>query len=128
MNWTMHWEKRKSVAKSYLRKGFLIYEEMRKYFPIYEEADFATAPLWISLYMRKILFSFLLVWANTMVPVQAILISPESPFIYFGHSTALFPRRPSTIYDNQDDSKQFFWKYLVQKDELSWPLSMDLPI
>ncbi len=26
------------VAKSYMRKGFLIYEEMRKYFPIYEEA------------------------------------------------------------------------------------------
>jgi hypothetical protein len=33
-----------------MRKGFLIYEEMRKYFPIYEEAviviyDFATAPI-----------------------------------------------------------------------------------
>ncbi len=27
-----------SGAKSYLRKGFLIYEEMRKFFPIYEEA------------------------------------------------------------------------------------------
>jgi hypothetical protein len=25
-------------AKSYMRKGFLIYEEMRKYFPICEEA------------------------------------------------------------------------------------------
>jgi hypothetical protein len=24
-----------AVAKSYIRKGFLIYEEMRKYFPIY---------------------------------------------------------------------------------------------
>jgi hypothetical protein len=24
-----------AVAKSYMRKGFLIYEEMRKYFPIY---------------------------------------------------------------------------------------------
>jgi hypothetical protein len=37
-----------AVAKSYMRKGFLIYEEMRKYFPIHEEAlviyDFATAP------------------------------------------------------------------------------------
>ncbi len=40
-----------AVTKSYMRKGFLIYiyEEMRKYFPIYEEAfiviyDFATAP------------------------------------------------------------------------------------
>jgi hypothetical protein len=27
-----------AVAKSYMRKGFLLYEEMRKYFPIYEEA------------------------------------------------------------------------------------------
>jgi hypothetical protein len=27
-----------SSAKSYMRKGFLIYEEMRKYFLIYEEA------------------------------------------------------------------------------------------
>jgi hypothetical protein len=27
-----------AVAKSYRRKGFLIYEEMCKYFPIYEEA------------------------------------------------------------------------------------------
>ncbi len=27
-----------AFAKSYMRKGFLIYEEMGKYFPIYEEA------------------------------------------------------------------------------------------
>jgi hypothetical protein len=27
-----------AVAKSFMRKGFLIYEEMRKYFTIYEEA------------------------------------------------------------------------------------------
>jgi hypothetical protein len=27
-----------SGAKSYMRNGFLIYEEMRKYFTIYEEA------------------------------------------------------------------------------------------
>jgi hypothetical protein len=27
-----------AVAKSYMRKGFLTYEEMRKYLPIYEEA------------------------------------------------------------------------------------------
>jgi hypothetical protein len=36
-----------AVAKSYMRKGFLIYEGMRKYFPINEEAvshtNFATA-------------------------------------------------------------------------------------
>jgi hypothetical protein len=27
-----------AVSKSYIRKSFLIYEEMCKYFPIYEEA------------------------------------------------------------------------------------------
>ncbi len=27
-----------AVAKSYMRKGFLIYEEMRKNFPMFEEA------------------------------------------------------------------------------------------
>ncbi len=52
-----------SGAKSYIRKGFLIYEEMRKFFPIYEEAVshiwLCTRSLWISLYMRKILFYFL---------------------------------------------------------------------
>ncbi len=38
-----------SVAKSYMRKGFQIYEEMHKYLVIYEEAviiyDFATDPV-----------------------------------------------------------------------------------
>jgi hypothetical protein len=38
-----------AVAKLYMRKGYLIYEKMRKYFAIYEEAvshiyDFAIAP------------------------------------------------------------------------------------
>jgi hypothetical protein len=31
-------KEKRAVAKSYIRNGFLIYEEMRKYFPIYEEA------------------------------------------------------------------------------------------
>ncbi len=46
-----------AVVKSYMRKGFLIYKEMRKYLVIY---DFATAPFQISLYMRRIFFSFLI--------------------------------------------------------------------
>ncbi len=46
-----------SVAKSYMRKGFLIHEEMRKYLTVYE--DFATDPFWIFLYIRKIWLSFL---------------------------------------------------------------------
>jgi hypothetical protein len=41
------------VRKSYIRKGFIIYEEMRKYLTIYEEAvidinAFATDPYCIS--------------------------------------------------------------------------------
>jgi hypothetical protein len=53
-----------AVAKSFMRKGFLIYEEMRKYsiksymrrpLVIY---DFATALFWISLYMRNFFFFF----------------------------------------------------------------------
>ncbi len=46
-----------AVAKSYMRKCFLIYEEMRKYLVIYEEPlviyDSATAPYWISLNIRE---------------------------------------------------------------------------
>ncbi len=62
---------RGAVAKSYMTNGLLIYGEIvylrissyiRKPFLIY---DFATAPLWISLYMRKIWFSFLTVHASS---------------------------------------------------------------
>ncbi len=53
-----------SGAKSYMRKGFLIYEEIRTYFIIYEKAVShiwlcTRDPLWLSLYMIKTLFSFL---------------------------------------------------------------------
>ncbi len=51
-----------SGAKSYMRTGFLIYEEMHKCFTIYEDAvRLCTQSLEISLYMRKILFYFLTV-------------------------------------------------------------------
>jgi hypothetical protein len=54
------------VAKSYIGRGFLIYEEMRANISPYMRRplvkyDFATAP-GISLYMRKILFYFLSVY------------------------------------------------------------------
>jgi hypothetical protein len=42
-----------SGAKSYMRKGFLIYEEMRKF--LY---DFAADPSEFTLYMRKKIFLF----------------------------------------------------------------------
>ncbi len=37
-NFLIYKEIQSTVAKSFVRKGFLIYEEMSKYFPIYEEA------------------------------------------------------------------------------------------
>jgi hypothetical protein len=43
------------TASSYMGKYLRISSYIRKPFRIY---DFATAPFWISLYMRKILFSF----------------------------------------------------------------------
>jgi hypothetical protein len=54
-----------AFAKSYMTNGLLIYGEIFAHFLIYKPFlinDFATAPLWISLYMRKIWFSFLSVW------------------------------------------------------------------
>ncbi len=57
-----------AIAKSYMTNGLLIqymgkylriYSYIRKPFLIY---DFATAPFWISLHMRKIWFSFLSVY------------------------------------------------------------------
>ncbi len=59
-----------SDAKSYLRKGFLIYEEMRKYLTIYEEA---VSRIWLCtrshlhfLIYEENLFSFISVNARNM--------------------------------------------------------------
>jgi hypothetical protein len=50
------------VTKSYKRKGFLIYEEMRKYLVIYREAlsiyDFATPNLRVFYIYEENLFCF----------------------------------------------------------------------
>jgi hypothetical protein len=43
------------AASSYMGKNLRLYSYIRKPFLIY---DFSTAPLWISLYIRKIWFSF----------------------------------------------------------------------
>jgi hypothetical protein len=60
-----------SGAKSNMRKGFLIYEEMYNYSTIYEEVvshNFAPDP--ISIYMRKSLFSFL-----SVCPLNYLLLA-----------------------------------------------------
>jgi hypothetical protein len=60
-----------AVAKSYMRKGFLIYGEMRKYFPIYEEA---VSHIWLCncsflnflIYEENLIFFFLSVQKETL--------------------------------------------------------------
>ncbi len=78
----VHWRKNKIKLSSFIRNSDgsgckIIYEEglpnrwgnaniesyMRRPLVIY---DFATAPLWISFYMRKILFSFLSVFKTSI--------------------------------------------------------------
>ncbi len=66
-----------AVAKSYMRKDFLIYDEMRKYFPIYEEA---VSQIWLCncsilnflIYEENLIFFFLSVRARNqaMHPVD----------------------------------------------------------
>jgi hypothetical protein len=50
---------KEAVAKSYMTNGLLIYGEIFAHFLIYY---FATAPLRVSSYTRKIFFSFLSVY------------------------------------------------------------------
>jgi hypothetical protein len=49
-------------SHTYMTNGILTYGENFSHFLIY---DFAPDPISISLYMRKILFSFLSVWEST---------------------------------------------------------------
>ncbi len=57
-----------AVAKSYMKKGFLIYEEMRTYFPIYEEA---VSHIWLCncsilnflIYEENLIFLFISVYS-----------------------------------------------------------------
>jgi hypothetical protein len=77
-----------------MRKGFLICEEMRKYLVIYETVralviyDFATAPFWISLYMRIFFLLFyqctvIGIWENSRKVVEERLLDPFSFSYYF---------------------------------------------
>jgi hypothetical protein len=80
-----------AVAKSYMRKSFLIYEEMRNYLvrtlrrPLVRY-DFATAPFWISLYMRKILISFLSVRRRWNLQDNKVIIASRFPLSQYSFS------------------------------------------
>ncbi len=67
-----------AVAKSYIRKSFLIYEEMWNYFPIYEEA---VSHIWLCncsilnflIYEENLIFFF-----NSVESHDCILIDPQA--------------------------------------------------
>jgi hypothetical protein len=88
--------------------GLLIYSYIRKPFLIY---DLATVPLWISLYMRKIWFSFL--------SVQADILHNFQNGCHNVHQYLLGP---------QDCIKSDQWKYIstvlefiLSAINLNWP-------
>ncbi len=69
-----------AVTKSYMRNGFLIYEEMRQYFPIYEEA---VSHIWFCncsivnflIYEENLIFFFISVqWMVTTVFHETYLV------------------------------------------------------
>jgi hypothetical protein len=69
-----------SGAKSYMRKDFLIYAEMRKYLVIYEEAVSHNrlcnpSLLELLIYERKTLFSFLSVYNAHALFLRALQMS-----------------------------------------------------
>jgi hypothetical protein len=61
---------REIQSGAYIRKGFLIYEEMRKYFPIYEEAVSNCFTLNFLIYEENLIFFFISVGhrARTVPP------------------------------------------------------------
>ncbi len=137
---------------SYMRKGFLIYEEMRKYFPIYcmrrplVICDFATAPFWISLYMRKIWFSFLSVhcssavhppcctiyadssWSNGPIPAVKSQIThttggggggpPKSKWWFVGCFCQRYWLQWEGNIPTECNSTRYSWEYLFQRSFL----------
>jgi hypothetical protein len=82
-----------SGAKSFMRKGFLIYEEMRKFFTIYEEAVshiwLCTLSLWISLYMRNFFFFF--------ISTASIHTSGLSLYEYLSITASVYQPKPSSV-------------------------------
>ncbi len=86
-----------------MRKCAIIYSFMRRPLVIY---DFPPDPFWISLYMRKIFFSFL-----TMM---------NSDLFYY--QTGLWNRRVKTVHVHRN---KVFWKVLKRKGR---PCSLSAPI
>ncbi len=108
-------------SKSYMRKGFLIYEEMRKYFTIYEEAVshkwLCTRSLWIALYKRKIFYSFLSVYCRKhRWEEKGRLLESSCEIVILGNQHA--------VHDFIDDGTSIYvprswnWQYGAQQSEV----------
>ncbi len=72
----------RSVAKSYMRKGFLIYEEKRKYLTIYEEAvsHFCTSLLNFFIYEENLISFFsVLIFTDYLPPFYLFLVTGIVP-------------------------------------------------
>ncbi len=75
-----------TVAKSYMRKGFLIYEDMRKYLVIHEGAaiyDFATAPFCFFLHEKN--FGFFI--SAGSIPRNRLLITCRLSLLSWSNKT-----------------------------------------
>jgi hypothetical protein len=79
-----------AVAKSYMRKGFLLYEETRKYLTIYEEAvtlviyDYATDPFLVNflIYEENSIF-FISVWGPKEDIFDRFYVKASGFFFHF---------------------------------------------
>ncbi len=89
-----------AVAKLYLRKGFLIYEEMHKYFSIYEEAD---SHVWLCncstlnflIYEENVLFFFISVTVIRKHPNFSTGIFLRWPLSYWSRCSSLIQGQKS---------------------------------
>ncbi len=87
-----------SVAKSYMRKGFLIYDEMRKYFTIYEEA---VSRIWLC---HRSLLNFLIYEENLLFFFISAIDFHEQVNRIRG------PRTNFTVSPRPSNSLHQFWK------------------
>ncbi len=93
----------------HMRKSILLYEEMGKYLVIRRPLvivifDFASAPFWIYLYLRKILFYFLSVWiwecccVCVTVELVSSLYSTVQYWVYINQPTLFYKDDLSYIH------------------------------
>jgi hypothetical protein len=116
-----------AIAKSYMRKGFLINEEMRKYLVIYEENviviyDLQPLKFWISLYIMIFFFYRLLYKRKSLWYFQRTL--PDGRDLGFRHSALhhISQQEGSSKLQNRFKRKisNYAVKSIVERNELMY--------